>query len=318
MAESGAAQFEIVEIGPVARRVLVDGASGRVEAVFERSFYVVVQGHWVCLGPEALGSGPLNALYRPLPPNAARLCRPASREGVRVLGHALQVGRGIFIGLERAPEPSPTPTAPWSAATLAAGLQAFDALDGDLFPGEGLAPLCRPGAGRPESALLAVADGPAARLADLVREAAAGVGVENGVDAGSLEPLVGLGPGLTPSGDDLLGGALVALQAVGLEPLRDAVWAALRARAEADTNAISLAHLAAAAEGQCSAALRRILNRLMTGATGDLRGCLRAVGDIGHTSGWDALAGLLTVLRAFRDTRCHPGAARPLTPSSLH
>ena len=56
-------RFEIVEIGPVACRALTPGATGEVRAVFERSFYAVLDGQWICLGPRALGAGPLNALY---------------------------------------------------------------------------------------------------------------------------------------------------------------------------------------------------------------------------------------------------------------
>jgi hypothetical protein len=356
MVESAATPFEIVDIGPVARRALVDGASGRVEAVFQRSFYMVVDGQWICLGPDTLGSGPLNALYRPSLSRSGELCRPTRGDSVRVLGNALQVGRGIFAGIDRAAEPSPVAASDWSVVTLDAGLQAFDALNDGMFPSEGLAPLCRARAGAPRSALLVRGEAPAARLTNLVRARAASLRVEGGFDAGplahraekwtrfsapndapleeesigwipkvestfgsdALVSLLGLGPGLTPSGDDLLGGALVALQALGMEDLRDSIWAVLRARAMTDTNEISFAHLAAAAEGHCSTVLRRALNTLMSGSIDDLQSAIWAVGRIGHTSGWDALAGILIVLRAFRDARSNPVTTHFLNSAHIH
>ena len=42
--------------------------------------------------------------------------------------------------------------------------------------------------------------------------------------------LIGLGPGLTPSGDDYLGGVLVALRALGRDAQADALWRWLEPR----------------------------------------------------------------------------------------
>jgi hypothetical protein len=116
-------------------------------------------------------------------------------------------------------------------------------------------------------------------------------------ESAKLSPLLGLGPGLTPSGDDLLGGAFVALTAIGLLDLRDAIWTDLRPHATAGTNDIARAHLAAAAEGECAAALDEAVEALLSGGT-RLEPALQAVAAVGHTSGWDALAGVVIVLRA--------------------
>jgi len=318
MGESTATPFEIIDIGPVARRALVDGASGRVEAVFARSFYMAVDGQWICFGPDELGSGPLNVLYKPSLSCSEELYRPMRGDSVRVLTDALQVGYGIFVGVGRIAEPSPVAIPDWNIGTLDAGLQALDALEDGMFPSEGLAPFCRARAGHARSAILVRTRGPVARLSDLVRAGAAGLRDERDLDAEPLLSLLGLGPGLTPSGDDLLGGALVALQALGLDELRDSIWDVLRARAMTNTNEISFAHLAAAAEGHCSAALRRVLNTLMNGSIGDLQPALWAVSRIGHTSGWDALAGILIVLRAFRDARLDPTAVHLFNSAHLH
>jgi hypothetical protein len=117
-------------------------------------------------------------------------------------------------------------------------------------------------------------------------------------DPAKLASLLGLGPGLTPSGDDLLGGALVALTAIGFLDLRDTIWTGIRGQAAALTNDIARAHLAAAAEGECAAALSKAIDAVLNGARRELAPALDGVTALGHTSGWDALAGVVVVLRA--------------------
>jgi len=103
--------------------------------------------------------------------------------------------------------------------------------------------------------------------------------------------LIGLGPGLTPSGDDYLGGILVALHGVARDAQAKALWRWLQPRLAAGTSAISGAHLAAAAEGEGHEALHAILQEATAAS-------VAALDAVGHCSGWDALAGAVAVLRA--------------------
>jgi hypothetical protein len=107
-----------------------------------------------------------------------------------------------------------------------------------------------------------------------------------------LENLLGLGPGLTPAGDDALGGAALALRAVGRSEDADALREFLGARMAAATSAISAAHLSAACDGAGAHALHAILADIVQGRTPNL-GPLDA---IGHSSGYDALAGIVAIL----------------------
>ena len=102
------------------------------------------------------------------------------------------------------------------------------------------------------------------------------------------ERLIGLGPGLTPSGDDYFGGVLVALHALERAPQADSLWRWLEPRLAGRTGAISGAHLAAAATGQAHEALHAVL-----AGSSDLA----ELDAVGHCSGWDSLAGALAVLR---------------------
>lgn len=106
--------------------------------------------------------------------------------------------------------------------------------------------------------------------------------------AQEAERLLGLGPGLTPSGDDYFGGVLVALNALGRATHAQSLWRWLEPRLASRTSAISAAHLAAAAAGQAHEALHEVLN----GSTDFAR-----LDGVGHTSAWDALAGAVAVLR---------------------
>jgi hypothetical protein len=103
--------------------------------------------------------------------------------------------------------------------------------------------------------------------------------------------LVGLGPGLTPSGDDFVGGALIALRYLSRNAVADrlADWAL--ALAMTRTGSISRAHLTCAAEGAGAGALHALL-AVVCAADGDrIARHLPAIDAVGHCSGWDALAG---------------------------
>ena len=112
------------------------------------------------------------------------------------------------------------------------------------------------------------------------------VGNSLGAEAAQL---VGLGPGLTPSGDDYFGGVLVALHALRRSSQAESLWRWLEPQLAARTSAISAAHLAAAAAGQAHEALHAVL----AGAPD-----LERLDAVGHCSGWDGLAGAVAVLRA--------------------
>ncbi len=116
--------------------------------------------------------------------------------------------------------------------------------------------------------------------------------------------LLGVGAGLTPSGDDVVGGALFALahrpgpQPGWLAGTIDAIHAAARER----THAISASLLVDLAAGQSYAVLHDFLHALAHDR--DAAGVPAALGALvalGHTSGWDLFAGFaLAVLQPVR------------------
>lgn len=224
----------------------------RAIAVFERSAYVETPSGLACLG--AVGDGPLNAQC--------------------ALPSGLTLGAAVDVDLSNAIRWFPRPAPPWNGTSVERALVKLDrALEGRL-PVDGLAHVLGPAEAPPAVRALSrwIAD-PSSPLQE-------------------VRGLIGLGPGLTPSGDDLVGGALCALHAV--KRVEDATrlsdWALPIARNE--TGRISHAHLACAAEGECSAVVNEAIVALLSGQVPDLAG----IDAVGHTSGWDALAGVTLVL----------------------
>jgi hypothetical protein len=121
---------------------------------------------------------------------------------------------------------------------------------------------------------------------------------EQGDLAAAARILGGLGPGLTPSGDDALAGMLLAARMGGPEIEGDLVTLARRV----DTHEISLAYLHWAARGQSTEAVHRLLAGDAT-ASADLAAC-------GHTSGADLALGLLAGLEHFGQEGPGPLLAR--------
>jgi hypothetical protein len=109
----------------------------------------------------------------------------------------------------------------------------------------------------------------------------------------SIRGLIGLGPGLTPSGDDFLSGALALLDALGMPQLH-ALLAQAVSDAAALTSPLSACLLRAAADRHIGEYLHRAVASLITGEVG---AAIAAARRVGHSSGWDMLAGAATTLR---------------------
>jgi Protein of unknown function (DUF2877) len=113
--------------------------------------------------------------------------------------------------------------------------------------------------------------------------------------------LLGLGGGLTPSGDDFVGGALFARQWLAAAGLADAhAWraaaASVCAAAPSRTHPISAALLGDLARGCGHAPLHDLAAALAAGRTARARHAAAALVRLGHSSGWDMLAGFGTGL----------------------
>ncbi len=120
--------------------------------------------------------------------------------------------------------------------------------------------------------------------------------------ARGAEALAGLGPGLTPAGDDFLVGLMAALHAwpkllpTGWMPERAA--AIIAHAAAGRTTRLSAAWLRHAAVGEFGEAWHTLIHALAEGETAAIRSAAERILHTGATSGADALAGFLAPFAA--------------------
>ncbi len=113
-----------------------------------------------------------------------------------------------------------------------------------------------------------------------------------------IQMLKGLGFGLTPSGDDFLGGILLALhtgQGIFKRDFSPAIRKAFRLAAGG--NPFSNMLLAHASEGRAIGKIKDLLAALIYGKEKDVCRCTRKLRTIGHSSGIDFGIGLLLTFK---------------------
>lgn len=290
--------------GRVARAIRQEGWTGEVIAVHPHSVYFTDEdGEIYAIVRQPLGNGPLNLV---LPAEPAHLFNGlALGTSLASTGATLGVGESITIGLESA--------AIWEAQACAALAPDPALLD------RGLAALCREIAHRaPAESLARVLphleeeDLPDAleQVAHFPRSHALIGGLAESLaqrDRRRLKvvtsSLAGLGPGLTPAGDDFIAGVLLALalvRAQRADPALNEIASLLVETAAPRTHEISAAYLRAAYDGQAGERWQPLLAAL---GAGDAKHIAAAAGPVlttGATSGADMLAGFIVGIGALR------------------
>ncbi|MGC9335323.1 MAG: DUF2877 domain-containing protein [Anaerolineae bacterium] len=261
---------------------------GRVLAVFERAWILLpVRGEPFSLVLPTVGDGPLNVVVA-----APTGCfgHPAPGTTCDLSDGHLRVG-DVDVDLSAAQVWEPCPSWRWLRGRLpqiqgqldelrSVGLQS--APDGSLLS-------LLPGAPQPGDGFEGSVLRSARQAGDALR--AGWAGDESRTQKAALQ-LAGLGPGLTPAGDDFLAGAM--LWAWLAHPAPWAFCQGLANAAALRTTALSAAVLRAAACGECSAAWHELLNQLAAAKSKVLltKTVVRVL-SYGHTSGADTLAGFL-------------------------
>jgi hypothetical protein len=277
----------ILRSGALAEAFCRSVARAKVEAVFDRSLYLRHGDDFICVGDPTIGNGPLTLIADTgvshlvlKPGDAAAVC-----------ARQITIGHAVAFTLERSevwrPPPWPAYAPPARLIEACAALARCAAI---AAPPEGFARLAF---GAPGIA------GPLARVAR-TRIAAFESWLSGVLEAGHaaagapVQGLIGLGPGLTPSGDDFLSGVLMLLGAIGERDAHAALARAIAAAAPGSTSALSACFLRATAAGHVGENLHRAVSSIVTG---DVDAAVAAVANIGHSSGWDLLAGVASTLR---------------------
>jgi hypothetical protein len=296
----------------VSRRLaplLAGAADGSVLATFTRSAYVDLAGRILVLADAQLLNGPLNVLLDPHASAMPDVFADLTPGTPATLKHGLlHLGARWAIDVARASVWEPR-LAPLRAAGGETQLQeAVDAITSILDREAPQDSLARPQA-RPPRAETA--------MTDLAHALTAGDRDDAGTRARrAAEGLAGLGPGLTPSGDDVLAGALLALALVApadTGTIAEKILAGTRGR----TTRISDAYLEAAAAGEAGEPWHRLAAHLSAQASAsssaraasaagpahdpNLAAAVRQIMAFGETSGSDMLAGFVRATRALVD-----------------
>jgi hypothetical protein len=251
------------------------GGSARVLAALSESIYLTAGDEIVWLGRATAPLHPRAMLTEdalPLRADALEL----DADGVR-------------------PWTPPAPARTLRPETLVAGVDALVAAIHDIGTPDGFGALL----------VGATPPFPLDGAADRARQLAAACAADDPrAAAEAATALLGLGPGLTPSGDDYVGAAFFAHALLVDAGVCDAAaWAraaaGVRARALSLTHPISAALLADMLEGHGHAPLHDLARALGSGV--ELAGALdaaRRLARIGHSSGWDMLAGFVAGISA--------------------
>ncbi|MBA3876002.1 MAG: hypothetical protein C0498_03560 [Anaerolinea sp.] len=305
--EASAVRFGVLDgtlVSDAILPLLDRGGRGEVHSVFASALNLEVGGHLITITARSLDPLPNGIRVGPDMDFRGAGLRP----GLRVQVGAWRIvipGARMWIDLDGATPWSPqiarakrgiagdTALERWLAR--AAGVRALAATRVGLRSDgrAGLGPLLSPAASIPLPSVAALAAPRLARLSAALRD-----GGEAAASA-AAEQLVGLGPGLTPSGDDALVGVAAALAATaGPDTAATAFLRRAADGAAARTTAVAAMFLWHAAAGQFAGRLHALLAALLDPDLELLVPAIdRAIG-WGATSGTDTLVGVLAGLDA--------------------
>lgn len=249
---------------------------GRVHSVFERVINIEdAHGELVTLAARDVDNAPSSIVV-----DCASFAGMDVRVGdeVRAVRDALIVGERFSVRLE-------------SARAWKSTLPAWPADDSWLRRNLAAIRIHRAPASPPVAMAMRLLDARSGALCAALVHGDADAAREHG------RALLGLGPGLTPSGDDFLVGLFAVLSIPGspCERLRG-IGLDIVSDVHRRTNAVSAAALVAAARGRVRESIVALLRALLIGDR-DVATALKRVLAIGSTSGSDIAAGLLAGLR---------------------
>lgn len=290
--------LEVTQIGKKAREILANRTTGRVSGITRHGAFLDFEGWVVFLSTEVF-HGPLtlnlNRGWRLLQSIEAGLACSVAGSAIRFSNSELVVNT-ISAEVWDAPPPRAHIL---DATSRQARLEQVAAGIFNQDPGGGfhqlLHPLLKHSTTRQDTP-------PLSAVSDAFGRAQRALPTGNLEEiASSLEPFLGWGSGLTPSGDDLVAGLLLTLRRWGrlLYPGLDSgvLASALLPTAYQKTTTLSANLIECAGAGQSDERLLTALDGIMTGFPSPDT-CLKALSSWGNSSGGDALAGMSLALQA--------------------
>jgi hypothetical protein len=288
-----------ISVGSYALEILKEGLAGEVHSTFERAFNVLISGKLVGIVRSEGSNGP-STIITDIEPNHNMRSLVEISESMRVDKYLLSFEKGLSLSMNRAEiwSPSHGVKKPIDIGLIKRNISLVkkiascknegfgqlvhhveDMIAGYQFNGYRLNRVSRAGLPNIETLASAVKS----EDLDLVGQ--------------SAKKLVGLGQGLTPSGDDLLAGFMASLRWTvnSFHGDLDSVDGINRTIADAaeGTTILSKQLLTLAAAGEVNEAIEGLLEAILAGQIEDVTTATKKVLAIGETSGVDSITGIL-------------------------
>lgn len=286
-------RLQAVSLSPAAQAWLATTQQAYVLHVFEHVINLVNQeGDVLSLAHQALGNGPFSLLLEAMP------------EGIAISSQLLVFENGLWFGewlvdAEEAVLWQPRPD--WHALQAQSDfgwvVNAITQILQVEATDESLAHLVVSPLGR--STLPARIQQAAEQHMPLLWQALKAN--DPSLAAQAAKGLAGLGPGLTPAGDDLLLGALFALWASAPSPVAEALGHSIGSAAIPRTHQLSAAWLAAGMRGEAPELWHKLFVAIANNDVQSLGQVAMRILPTGHSSGADALAGFIGGLQALAE-----------------
>ena len=290
-------QVSARSIGPMAKSTLDGSILGEICAVFARTFYVRTELGLLCVATSDMYNGPLTILTNAPATTIWQASGVRVRQRAMLQSRKIALGPGLVIACWEGAEWIPPRPPAIDAEMTSKGIAHLRARVVDRLPKNGLAEFVMPPNLHIRNPLSLVAEGPIRRIRAALSVALFKRQLFQPAPS-DVAALSGLGPGLTPSGDDFLGGMMVGLSALREEAVAQDLWRIISDCEENGANFISRAHLRASADGLAADSILRLVCVVGSGEKINDE-TLAAVDRIGHTSGWDVVAGLVVALETW-------------------
>ena len=302
-------KIQIISIGIMAARALVSSPIWRVLSVYDRSFYCIDDAeNIICVALNGIGRGPFTLLCsgnERFPAEILKSIKHFTLAGDRFVAE----GSDLILDLNNA--------STWEECLLDLREDQRDWLERDLAWLAQRASLSAP----QESLSWLIPDfmfgcggdlrEKNKRISSLLHERVSRV-TKNFAMTGrarGLDQLIGLGYGLTPSGDDFLAGVVMGFHK--MQKHRQAILLArhLYSKAQGKTTTISLAFYRALADGRVAEPYLLFLDMIGRKEDAQREHLFNRLTHFGGTSGWDTLAGIVfgisTVQQSFKQSNEH-------------
>jgi len=311
------AKLVITSLGEAANTCLKHHQKGVVHSVFARCAYLEFKGSLLCLAHAALGNGPVTLLFHSTVEVLSDALRPGATVHVNWDDQSLSINDIAVAQFAQANEWShtlqtltlhaptyrahqrclarmPKPAGGFIALVLSTVLSQSDGAHQGIDSG-------KQSVKSMDQAIARFARPSVHNLLDWLRSEVV-LGTNSPPPPTNICALIGAGSGLTPSGDDLLAGVLLTLQLGGYSRSSQRLWELLQSSVSVRTNRISAELLQQAAAGRAGEHALSVLALYTAPGRLAAEELSAQLAQMGSTSGWDFLAGVVLALDAVVST----------------